>query len=326
MSTSGVRRYHLNSSSSDFRQPTIEAGMTENSWRGIFPSLPTTFSPTEELDLAAQRSLVRFALDSGSHGLLCFGLAGEVFRLAPHERIELLKAIVEEAAGDVPILAGVGTEDRFGSVRLAQAAADAGADGVVIPPPLTLPGSQSELFRYFETVAGAVDLPVMIQDAPEYLGIELGPSVVAELADRIPNFAVLKLEVAPDQLPEWTEALDGRLTIFCGSGGLHLIDCLERGAVGIAPGTDLIDVLVEIHGHWEAERAAEAWDAMRAVLPMLVFQMQTIDHYNAAAKYVLQRRGIISCAELRAPAYQLNACGRELLDEHLARLNVAVVE
>lgn len=109
---------------------------------------------------------------SGSHGLICFGLAGEVFRLTPSERIELLGAIVDECGGRIPVLAGVGTEAKHTSVELARAAAAAGADGLVIPPPLTAPASSSELVRYFETVAGAVDLPVMIQAAPEYLRVE----------------------------------------------------------------------------------------------------------------------------------------------------------
>jgi dihydrodipicolinate synthase/N-acetylneuraminate lyase len=75
--------------------------------------------------------------------------------------------------------------------------AAAAADGIVIPPPLTSPASSSELVRYFETVAGVVDLPVMIRDAPDYLKVEVGPGIVAQLVDRISNLAGLKLEVGP---------------------------------------------------------------------------------------------------------------------------------
>ena len=106
-------------------------------WRGIFPSLPTPFTASGDLDLEGQRAVTRFALDGGSHGLICFGLAGEVFRLTPEERIELLQVIVQETDGRVPVLAGVGTEATHSSIRLARAAAEAGADGLVLPPPLT---------------------------------------------------------------------------------------------------------------------------------------------------------------------------------------------
>ena len=93
----------------------------ETSWRGIFPSLPTPFSPDGDLDVPSQRSVVRFAADHGAHGLICFGLAGEVFRLTPDERLQLLTTIVEESAGRIPVLAGVGLESEHGSIRLARA-------------------------------------------------------------------------------------------------------------------------------------------------------------------------------------------------------------
>lgn len=297
--------------------------MARSSWTGIFPSLATPFLPNGDLDLGDQRAIVRFALESGSHGLICFGLAGEVFRLTPDERIELLSAIVDECGGRVPVLAGVGAEAEHTSIRLAKAMVAAGADGLVIPPPITAAGSEDELVRYFERVAGAVDVPVMIQDAPEYLNLEVGPAVVARLIDRIPNFSALKLEIAADALVPWVEAFADQLAIFCGNGGLYLIDCVRHGAAGIAPGVDLVDVLVEVHELWAEDRQHEAWERMRLVLPMIVFQMRDINHYNATAKHVLQRRGVIRNTELRAPAYRLIDAGRRILDDYLEQLELA---
>jgi 2-keto-3-deoxy-L-arabinonate dehydratase len=294
-------------------------------WRGIFPSLATPFTANGDLDVQGQRAVARFALDSGSHGLICFGLAGEVFRLTPEERIELLHAIVQETAGRVPVLAGVGTEATHSSVRLAKAAAEAGADGLVVPPPLTAPASKAALVRYFQDVAAATDLPVMIQDAPEYLGVDVGPEVVGELLETIPNLAALKLEVGAGGLAEWASTFEERLTIFCGSGGLYLLDCLEHGAAGVAPGVDLVDLLVDVYELWSSDRHAEARERMRALLPMLILQMQTIDYYNATAKYVLCRRGVLSGSELRAPALELDTVGKRLVDGYLAELGLAAV-
>ncbi|HEX4009410.1 MAG TPA: dihydrodipicolinate synthase family protein [Solirubrobacteraceae bacterium] len=299
--------------------------MTRPSWAGIFPSIATPFQRDGGLDLEGQRAIVSFAVESGSHGLICFGLAGEVFRLTPSERLELLSAIVEECNGRIPVLAGVGTEAEHTSVQLARAAASVGADGLVVPPPLTAPASSSELLHYFETVGNAVDLPIMIQDAPEYLKVEVGPSVVAQLVDRLPNLAALKLEVAADALAPWVEAFAERLNIFCGNGGLYLLDCLRFGAAGIAPGVDLVDVLVDIHELWQADQAEEAWQRLRMVLPMIAFQMQDIDHYNATAKYVLGKRGILPAPHLRAPAYRLDASGEQIMDEYLDRLKLVAV-
>jgi 4-hydroxy-tetrahydrodipicolinate synthase len=300
--------------------------MTRSTWAGIFPSLATPFLPNGDLGLDDQRAITRFALDSGSHGLICFGLAGEVFRLTPEERIELLRVIADQTAGEVPVLAGVGTEAEHTSIRLARAAVDAGADGLVIPPPITAPASTSELIRYFETIAAAVDVPVMIQDAPEYLKLEVGPHVVEQLLSRIPNFVALKLEVGAHALVPWVESFSDDLAIFCGDGGMYMIDCLQHGAVGIAPGVDVVDVLVDIHDLLQNSGEAEAWVKMREILPLLVFQMTTdIDHYNATAKYILRKRGLVTNDELRAPAYRLIPASRSILDGYLAELSLVTV-
>lgn len=296
--------------------------MTTPVWKGIFPSLATPFLPDGGLDIDGQRSIVKFAIDGGAHGLLCFGLAGEVFRLTPCERVELLTAMVEECDARLPILAGVGTEAVHTSVKLAKATAAAGATGVVIPPPLTAPASEGELVRYFETIADAVDLPVMIQDAPEYLKVEVGPKIVEQLVERIPNLVALKLEVGADALVPWADAFGERLTIFCGNGGLYLIDCLRHGAEGIAPGVDLVDILVDIYELWRSDQEGQAWDQLRLVLPMVAFQMRNIDHYNATAKYVLRKRGVLASDEMRAPAYRLEATGRQIIDDYLEQLDL----
>jgi hypothetical protein len=63
----------------------------------------------------------------------------------------------------------------------------------------------------------------------------------------------------------------------------YLIDCLRFGAAGVAPGVDLVDLLVEIHGLWRDQQHDAAWERMHRVLPMLAFQMQDIEHFNATA-------------------------------------------
>jgi 4-hydroxy-tetrahydrodipicolinate synthase len=296
--------------------------VTGRTWAGIYPSLPTPFLESGAVDLDAQRSVVRFAVQSGAHGIICFGLAGEVFRITPAERIELLEVIVEEVAGRIPVFAGVGTESEYHSVELARATAAAGATGIVIPAPLTSPPSGEALLRYFERIAAAVELPVMIQDAPEYLNVEVGPELVATLAQRAPNLAVVKLEVGPNGLAPWVETLGDRLAIFGGNGGLYLIDCLEHGASGIAPGVDTVDLQVEIHNLLTANRGSEARERMRLLVPMLAFQMQTIELYNATAKHVLVRRGVIPRADLRAPAVPLDDVSRQVIDGYIDALGL----
>ena len=290
-------------------------------WAGIFPSIPTAFADDGSLDLASQAAVVRFSVACGAQGLLCFGLAGEVFRLTPRERREALEAIVDAVAGRIPVLAGVGAEALHTSLALAREARAAGADGVVIPPPVTTRPSRRELVRYFDQIATAGDLPAMVQDAPEYLGVELGPELVLELARANPGVVSVKLEAGAERIAEWV-AQAGELSVFGGNAGLFLLDTLEAGGVGIAPGADITDALTAIYALWRAGDGAEARRRFGAVLPLLVFESQGIEHYNACAKHLLVRRGVLASSHMRAPTSGLSELGREIAEREFDALGL----
>lgn len=295
---------------------------TVSKWRGIFPALCTPFTSDGDVDAVAQRRVVRFALEAGAHGVVAFGLAGEVLKLAVDERERLLHAIVDEVNGDVPILVGVGAESLRTSRRLACDAEKAGADCIVIPAPIATGADRTELISYFASIAHAVSLPVMIQDAPAYLGIGLGSALVTELGRMAENVRLVKLEAGPADISEWIADLGDEFSVWGGDGGMYQRDCLSAGADGIIPGVDLVDRLVAVY---EADASGDHETAaylFERLLPVLVFEMQSIDHYNACAKRVLCRRGVLERDLLRAPAHRFSDVCDDLLDKHLMRLDL----
>ena len=291
-------------------------------WAGVFPSIPTAFAGDGGLDLASQAAVARFSVECGAQGLLCFGLAGEVFRLTPSERREALEAIVEAVGGSIPVLAGVGAESLHTSLVLAREARDAGADGVVIPPPVTTRPSRRELLRYFDEIATAADLPAMVQDAPEFLGIELGPDFVLELARGCSSVRSIKLEAGAERIAEWV-AQAGDLAVFGGNAGLFMLDTLDQGGAGIAPGADVTDELTTIYALWRAGDTEGARSRFRRVLPLLVFESQGIEHYNACAKHLLVRRRVLASSHMRAPTSGLTALGRALAEREFDALELS---
>ncbi|HET6173777.1 MAG TPA: dihydrodipicolinate synthase family protein [Gaiellales bacterium] len=285
-------------------------------WAGIFPSIPTAFADDGSLDLESQAAVARFSVECGAQGLLCFGLAGEVFRLTPQERIAALEAIVEGVAGRIPVLAGVGTEALHSSLALAREARAAGADGLVIPPPVSTRPSRGELIRYFAEIATAGELPVMVQDAPVYLGIELGPELVQEAARLAPEIVCVKLEAGPERIAEWIAETGDTFAIFDGNAGIALLDTLDNGAVGNAPGADVTDELVASYALWLEGDAEGARQRFAPLLPLLVFESQGIEHFNACAKHLLWRRGVLASSHMRAPTSGLTAVGRALAERY----------
>lgn len=290
-------------------------------WQGMYPAICTPFTQDDAIDLEAQRRVVRFALDCGSHGIVAFGLAGEVLKLSAEERRQLTDVIVDEVGGTVPVFVGAGAPSVPASIELARHAEDAGASCVVLPAPMSGALDDAALVDYFVRIAAAVSVPVMIQDAPAYLGVRLGPDVVRRVGALAPNVRLVKLEAGPVEMSNWIDELGDAFSIWGGDGGLYLLDCIRTGAAGIIPGIDLIDRLVQVYEAEVRGESALADERLREILPMLVFEMQhSIDHYNTCAKRVLVHRGVLEHAGLRAPAAALGDVSRKLLDRYLAGL------
>ena len=309
--------------------PSREEAATADigTWKGIFPALCTPFDEDERVDVEAQRRVVRFAVDAGAHGLVAFGLAGEVLKLtaaraaAPDGRHPggcggLRTGVRGRRSRERERLPGARPTCRGGRRELRGA-------------PCTGLGAarrEDELVEYFTEVAASVSTPVMIQDAPAYLGQAVGPDAVRRVADRAPNVRLVKLEAGPAELSRWIAALGGELSVWGGDAGVYQLDCLRVGAAGIIPGVDLVDLLVEVYEAEAAGKPTLADELFRRILPMILFEIQhSIDHFNACAKLVLVRRGVLSSAGLRAPAEPLGDASRRLLEEHLAALELTDV-
>jgi 2-keto-3-deoxy-L-arabinonate dehydratase len=293
-------------------------------WHGIYPAICTPFTRDDIVDLEAQRRVVRFALERGSHGIVAFGLAGEVPKLSADERRQLTDVIVEEVAGSVPVFVGVGAQSSRTAVELARYAEGAGASCVVVPAPMTGALDEAALVDYFVRIAAAVSIPVMVQDAPAYIGVGIGVGLVQTIAARAENVRLVKLEAGPAEMSHWIDRLGPEFSIWGGDGGMYLLDCIRSGAAGIIPGVDLIDLLVRVYEAEARGESALADERLREILPMLVFEMQhSIDHYNACAKHILVQRGVLEHESLRAPAGALGDVSRMLLQRHLAGLDLA---
>ena len=192
----------------------------------------------------------------------------------------------------------------------------------MIPAPVGSAASGSDLVSYFAAIAAEVSIPVMLQDAPAYLGVGLGAGLVAEVGRLAENVRLVKLEAGPAELGRWIEELGEDFAVWGGDGGVYQRDCLAIGAAGIIPGVDLVDRLVRVYELDGAGDVQAASALFAQLLPVLVFEMQSIDHYNACAKHVLRCRGVLEDDGLRQPSQTLTDISRGLLDGHMATLEL----
>lgn len=275
------------------------------SFAGIYPMLYAFFDEHDVLDREAMRRQTAACVGNGAHGIAVLGLATEVAKLDDAERRCLLEWVAEDVAGAVPLAVTV-----FGSTVAEQrafvrVARDAGASWVILQPPRDRGQSEAELIRFFGAVADAAELPVAVQNAPQYLGVGLSPEGLAALRRNHPNVVLLKGEASAVEIRALIEATHGELTVFNGRAGLELPDVLRAGCAGMIPSPDTFDGQCRIFelmasGRADDEQRAEA--LYRELLPAIVFIMQSIDTLLCYGKRIAAWRLGIGEVHDRQPA------------------------
>lgn len=273
-------------------------------YRGLFPVVPTTFDERGELDLASQRRCVDFMIDAGSDGLAILANFSEQFLLADEEREVLTRAILEHVAGRVPVIV---TTTHFSSAvcaRRSRAAQDMGAAMVMVMPPYhgaTFRVAEPRIFEFYAAVSAAIDIPIMIQDAPA-AGTPLAAAFLARMAREIEQVAYFKIETpgAAGKLRELIrlggDAVEGP---WDGEEGITLIADLDAGATGAMTGGGYPDGFRPLLDAYRAGRRDEAAAAYARWLPLINYENRQCG--LLAAKALLREGGVIACDAPRHP-------------------------
>ncbi|MCI0520496.1 MAG: dihydrodipicolinate synthase family protein [Chloroflexi bacterium] len=169
--------------------------------RGCYVTIPTIFhDDTLAIDLDAIRQHVRFLIDgglvTGTAVLLTGGAAGGFSTLTFDERIQVAEAVVEEAAGRVPIVMGAQTTSTLELIRLAKAAERVGAEFIQVSPPFYFEHSEDDFYEYVVAAAEAASVGLII-----YNTFWTSIGVSAEMVEKfqaLPNVIGLKWSM-PDK-------------------------------------------------------------------------------------------------------------------------------
>ncbi|APT92352.1 dihydrodipicolinate synthase [Corynebacterium phocae] len=173
----------------------MSTGMTAHSDTPVFGrvgvAMVTPFDHHGALDTATARRVATHLVDNGVDSLFISGTTGEAPTTTPEEKIELLKAVIDEVGTRAKVCAGVGTNNTKVSVELAKAAAKAGADSLLVVTPYYSKPSQDGVFAHFEEIAKATDLPVCVYDIPGRSGIAIEADTLRRLA-KLPTISAVK--------------------------------------------------------------------------------------------------------------------------------------
>src|SRR5579872_4952438 len=158
------------------------------------PALVTPFTKSDDVDIAGSRWLCRNAIDNGVHAVVCAGSLGEFPALTDDERQRVIKAVVDEANGKVPVIAGVGSGSTKTSIIIAKEAKDIGVDAIEALPPFYFNIGDEAVYQHYEKLAQSVDVPIMVYNFPGTTKVNMSPGLIARLAE-LPNIIGIKNSV-----------------------------------------------------------------------------------------------------------------------------------
>ena len=280
---------------------------------GSIVALVTPMHPDGAIDWPTMARLIEYHIESGTAGLGVVGTTGESPTLTVPEHCEVIRFAVEQAGGRIPVVAGTGGNSTHEAIELTVAAAEAGADYSLSVTPYYNRPTQQGLFEHFQSVARAVNLPILLYNVPGRTGCDLLNETVVRLS-QIDNIVGIKDATGEvDRGAELIRAVPDGFAVFSGDDATAL-ELMRRGGKGNVSVTaniaapDMAAMCnLALAGEWE--EAAEI-DARLSALNRLLFS----ESNPIPVKWAMMQRGMIETG-IRLPLTPLSEACRTPLEQ-----------
>lgn len=237
--------------------------------RGLLPAIVTPMDSNEQLNEDGLREQVRRQIGAGAHGIFCLGTNGEFYSLTVLEKERVIAAVVDEVAGALPVVAGIGCITTAETIALGHIAASYGVTAVSVIVPYFVGVSQEQLYHHYRAVAESVDLPVLIYNIPMRTGNAIELKTVQALAE-IPN--IVGMKDSSGRLENVTALITetpADFSVYVGTDSL-ILATLQAGGAGAVSGCANVfpELMVRIYESWRRGDIADAERAQEMVNPI----------------------------------------------------------
>lgn len=268
---------------------------------GTYPMLYAFFGADGSVSRAGFARQIEAAVAVGASGVAVLGLGTEVGKLSRVEQRQIVGWVATDLRGRLPLAVTVADGNVADMMDSAHFAVGAGAAWLILQPPRP-PITGAQLVDYFGAVAAAVDCPIAIQNAPDYLGVGLTAAELLSLNEAHPHVCVVKAESSAVSVATLIDKVGTRMAVFNGRAGLELTDNFRAGVAGMIPGMDTIDLQVAVERAMRAGDEAQAEALYQTMLPAVAFAMQGLAHLVLYGKLIAALRLGIDPSHPRQPA------------------------
>jgi 4-hydroxy-tetrahydrodipicolinate synthase len=288
-----------------------------NLYSGVWVALVTPFRDGE-IDQRAFQNLVEDLANRGVSGFVPLGTTGEAATLTADERRRIIQLCIE-AAGDINVSPGCGTNSTAQTIENVREAAALGATGAMVITPYYNKPTQEGLYRHFHAIADASELPLMLYNVPARTGVNMLPETVARLADHENVDAVKEACGNLDQISELCMRVEGRMNVLSGDDSLTL-PVLAVGGDGIVSvvGNVAPEPLVEMCESFMRDNSSRALELHRRIVPLA--KAMFLETNPAPIKCALWMEGKM-VNELRLPMVPVKAETRDAIKKAMREYN-----
>jgi dihydrodipicolinate synthase/N-acetylneuraminate lyase len=254
--------------------------MSESKFHGVFPYLVSPVHESGEVNADVLARLCDDLIGAGVHGLTPLGSTGEFAYLTWPQRRRIVEVVIAAARGRVPVVAGVASTTIADTVSQAREFEKLGCSGILAILDAYFPIPDEGVFAYFQAIAEAVSIPVVLYTNPNFQRSDLSMSVIDRLS-RIPNIGYIK-EASSNtgRLLSIINRVEGRLQVFAASS--HIPTCVMLiGGVGWMAGPACVAPRQSVE-LYELCRSGDWGTAMERQRPLWSLN-QAFARYNLAA-------------------------------------------
>ena len=267
----------------------------QNRLCGNIPAVLTALDKEFLVDRDALRRITRRLIDNGCRGVVVLGTSGEFAGIDDAQRKIAIRTVVDEVAGQIPVIVGCGQPNIRRTQEQAKVAGDLGADGLLVNPPFYFPMTQDEVVRHFANLVSVSPLPVLVYNIPMMTKVTVEPATISRLRD-VGVEGIKDSSGRPDNTLAYLAALgpdsDFRVVVGGDTFFLHLLDagvCATTGLLGnIAP-----QLAVRIHDAWLAGDYQAGFAAQRRANALSEVFLPLHEFSPATGKAVLSKLGFM---------------------------------
>ena len=286
-------------------------------FEGTGVALITPFS-NDKVDYEAIKNQVNFLIDNDIQSIVVNGTTAENPTLTDDEKDQILKTVIETNASRVPIIVGTGTNNTDKSIQASLRAKALGADAIMLITPYYLKTSQRGLIAHFESIANAVELPVILYNVPSRTNSTIEVETLVHLSKN-PYIVALKDATNDfDYLAEIQSKIDTNTFALYSGNDDNIVNYYRQGGHGVISVVANVIPKAFQEIYTNADQRESRFRPISELLEALAIDINPIP-----IKYLASLEGF-GKYELRLPLVPLNESEQQQLKEAYQQFKVGV--